>query len=303
MVMFSNACFLLGKTLPDNILAAPLLISTTNTITGANATASGFYLEASNHVFLCTAAHVFSDDKKQVVFTDARLTQHSWGDTNTLLSDVTIHLNALNSEGQIRFNLTHDVAVIRLGPVGTNGKPLIPTRYATENESHAFVSMLVCVRQEQTSRLTNVDVGDDVFVFGYPNSIGILHALGVQQSPRFDYSAPLLRKGIVAGIYRDAKTITIDATVYFGNSGGPVFEVDRSGFNVTKYSVIGVVTELIPFYDESVSRELHSTSLNVSNSGYSVVQPIDFIFDLLWPIFYSESLKSGGLPREGIARQ
>ena len=92
---------------------------------------------------------------------------------------------------------------------------------------------------ETVQKLEDVLTGNDVYVLGYPSSIGI------QQAPQIDYSAPLLRKGIVAGINRSSGTIVLDCLVFQGNSGGPVLQVTHQGF-ITHFTVIGVVSQYVP---------------------------------------------------------
>jgi len=130
-------------------------------------------------------------------------------------------------------------------------------------------------RRLSQRKLSEVKLGDDAYVFGYPSSIGL------RASPRFDYSKPLLRKGLIAGIYSEQATIIIDAPVYFGNSGGPVLEVEQAGFTELKFNIIGVVTEVIPFVETWENKQYGYQNHNLSNSGYCVVEPIDFILELL----------------------
>jgi hypothetical protein len=68
--------------------------------------------------------------------------------------------------------------------------------------------------------------------------------------------------------------IVSHSTVYPGNSGGPVVETDpqRFGYHL---SVIGVVSEFVPFHDRALSFIMDS------NSGYSIATPMDFVLDLI----------------------
>src|SRR5438552_267375 len=67
----------------------------------------------------------------------------------------------------------------------------------------------------------HVLTANDVFVFGYPSSIGL------KNIPQIDYDRPLLIKGIVAGKNAKANTIVLQGFVYPGNSGGPVLQVQH----------------------------------------------------------------------------
>ena len=187
-------------------------------------------------------------------------------------------MNELTNK-EIRFHPTHDVAVVRFATSSTKTKLGFDTRIVslvTNTVISSTESAVVPMEVEGLRCLANVQIGDDVFVFGYPSSIGL------RESPRFDYSKPLLRKGIISGIHDDAKTIIVDSAVYFGNSGGPVLEVEHVDLLVTRFSIIGVVSEMIPFVDLWENKRFDYMTANVSNSGYAVIEPVDFVLELLW---------------------
>ena len=117
-------------------------------------------------------------------------------------------------------------------------------------------------------------VANDVLLFGYPTS------LGIQGSPQLDNLRPLLRRGIVAGLNPRVQSIIIDCPSYPGNSGGPVVEADRETFRAT-FSVIGVVSEFVPFAEKSVNYPIPYQNVNISNSGYTIVTPMDFVLELV----------------------
>lgn len=254
--------------LPENASAMPVLF------TMQHESASGFFISNSNHLFFATAAHVLFDG------TNARggnavLIWHVANGTNDTQGMIYLNLSSLNAHGEIRRHPSHDVAVIRLGNIYTNGFD------AVYSPDVRFVAQTppVVIRTDVERRLDSVNIGDDIYVFGYPTSVGM------QESPQFDYTSPLLRKGIISGIYHQRRTIIIDAASYFGNSGGPVMEKEEI-YNGSQFSVIGVISEYIPFVDtiESSSEKYgyHNTTTEYSNSGYAVVEPIDFIQEILW---------------------
>jgi hypothetical protein len=131
-----------------------------------------------------------------------------------------------------------------------------------------FLSVAV----ENIKTFDKVLVGNDVIVFGYPTS------LGLEKLPQLDPSRPVLRKGIVAGSDPVKKSIVLDCPIYFGNSGGPVLELDREAF-VTHLLIIGVVSQYVPFVETAGSR---TAALSVlTNSGYSIATPMDFVLELI----------------------
>jgi V8-like Glu-specific endopeptidase len=86
---------------------------------------------------------------------------------------------------------------------------------------------------------------------------------------------------MISAIYQKAHTIILDSSIYFGNSGGPVMEVTRSP-GLADFKIIGVVSEMIPFVDIWENKRFSYTTANLSNSGYSVVEPVDFLLELIW---------------------
>jgi hypothetical protein len=90
----------------------------------------------------------------------------------------------------------------------------------------------------------------------------------------------LLRKGIIAGKTEDGRLI-VDCPVYFGNSGGLVIEVYREA-GLNHFRGIGIAVEMIPFVEELWSKQFNAkTGIRYENSGYTFVEPMDRILELL----------------------
>ena len=99
---------------------------------------------------------------------------------------------------------------------------------------------LLGVDAKTVKTFDQVLTGNEVMLFGHPSS------LALQQLRQLDPSRPLLRKGIVAGTNVERKSIILDCPVYFGNSSGPVFEMDKDGLS-TRFYAIGLVNQYVPF--------------------------------------------------------
>lgn len=127
----------------------------------------------------------------------------------------------------------------------------------------------MAVSREGVKPLNDVIVGNDVVLYGYPTS------LGLQQIPQIDPLRPLLRKGIVAAKSLQRHSIMLDCPAYFGNSGGPVFEIDRTLTQIS-FRLIGVVTTYVPFIATDAR-----TFMMQTNSGYSVATPIDAVLQFV----------------------
>ncbi len=170
-----------------------------------------------------------------------------------------------------------DIAVIELGKVdeeykGEGIKILYNTGVVLTTRGRTGIVNVDALNG--TKLLEDVLISNDVFLCGYPTS------LGIKESHQFDYEKPLLRKGIVANIYKNYGTIIIDCPVYYGNSGGPVIEVEQEGINF-HYKIIGVVSQFIPFVEQWVNTKNKLVNTEVSNSGYSVIVSMDKVFELL----------------------
>lgn len=93
----------------------------------------------------------------------------------------------------------------------------------------------------------------------------------------YDFSKPLVRKGIIAGIDETKSTFVIDCAAYPGNSGGPVVEHCEDGF----FRVTGVVSKYIPFETKWHSNRGDVINTDVSNSGYTVCVSMDAVQSML----------------------
>jgi V8-like Glu-specific endopeptidase len=85
-----------------------------------------------------------------------------------------------------------------------------------------------------------------------------------------------LKRGSIASISDNYRTLIIDCPVYKGNSGGPVF-LERKSFEKYSLKLIGIVIELIPFFNQTASKK----DVAIQNSNYAVVTPIDYALKLM----------------------
>jgi len=260
------------RAIPDDNLAYPVLITLKNGATG-----SGFYLNTDKAIYLVTAKHVLFDPAtNRLLDRELELLSYSRDPSDSTRNLATLDLLILQNDGNIKPHPSEDVAVVKVSTVVTEN--LTPGTGGTRSFSSSLVPGVTVKEQSKggllgvgldtVKRFDQVLTGNEVMVFGYPTSIGL------QQLPQIDIHRPLLRKGIVAGTNPQKRSIVIDCPTYFGNSGGPVVELDREAFK-TEFSVIGVVVQYVPFAD--VGRSF----MMLSNSGYSVVTPMDFVLDLV----------------------
>ena len=241
---------------------------------------SGCCLQLSNSVYLITAKHVLFSEPEgtnapALLASIAAIKLYSYVGTSNVSERVfAINLAQLLAAGEIRVSTNRDIALVRVENCESNDLNLatfLPGVMAVTHDTG-----LVVHGEKFACRMAEIDVGADVYMFGYPVSLtGPISAI-------FDPSEPLLRKGIVAGMNTGKRTIIIDCPSYFGNSGGPVIQVDHPEFTVTRFRIIGLVSAFVPFQEEWENKTMRYSHVLKSNSGYTVVEPIDIALDLVW---------------------
>lgn len=255
---------------PDN-LSYPILIRLENGSTG-----SGFFLNGRKFTYVITAKHVLYGQEGRLLVNTATLISYGVNPTDRSHKRVTVDLTTLTRSGHIYLNDKRDVAAFLYGSVvnETRDLQLIPGIQLIEQAN----SKTAGIRADSIKKYNEVSISNDVWLFGYPSSIGL------QESPQFDYSMPLLRKGIVAGKYDAAQTILLDCPSYYGNSGGPVIEseevYDERGLGVSYY-LIGVLVEFIPYVEKWRNSKSNIENIEFMNSGYSVAVSMNAVLEIL----------------------
>ena len=267
------------RAIPDDNLAYPVLINLTDCDRNVEMIkGTGFYLDNGSEFYLVTARHVLFNEtvhlqpghERPLLCGKAELLSYSKNPSERQQNRILLDLRVLNAAGKVRAHPTHDVAVIQIG-LDQNG-PILPL--SGVQIVQAAPSGLLSANISTLKKLEGVLTANDVYVFGYPSSIGI------QESQQIDYSSPLLRKGIVAGINISKKTIILDCLTFQGNSGGPVLEAVHEAF-ATRFSVIGVVVQYVPTVETWVNTTFSYYNMQIHNSGYTVAEPMDFVLELV----------------------
>lgn len=254
-----------GRAIPDDNLAYPVLILRPDGKTG-----SGFYLNTGDSVYLVTAKHVLFDSmSSSPAVPKITVLSYSRDPQNTGKNVVTMDLASLARAKEVIAHTSADVAVVRIADVKANSGGEVHTLLSGVLMTDLSAGGLVWAQPAATKKYDEVLVANEVLVFGYPTSIG------VQDFPQIDPTRPLIRAGIVAGLNPSKKTIVIDCPIFHGNSGGPVVEITR-GFPNTQFRLIGVVSQFVP----AVAMEGTYGRL-VLNSGFGIVMPIDFVFEIV----------------------
>lgn len=179
----------------------------------------------------------------------------------TGINEMELDLTKLLQGKHIGYHLSHDVAYIKLGIAQPTAKQM--KIQMLEGVRKNKVPGIIGVAGDNFKLLKDVQVGNQVYVFGYPTSITSI-------DPWLDIGLPLLRKGVVAGINNELEAIILDCPVFPGNSGGLVMEVERTSLTEARFRAIGVITNFVPYQRNWLQ-----------NSGYSVVVPMDFVEEIL----------------------
>ena len=185
-----------------------------------------------------------------------KLTSYSPDFSDPKRNIIELNLEELLLQNFIELSNEHDVAIIEIGNLinkdeDDNIKFYDPIVFFQRN-SKGFL----CVESNSIKIFDDVLIGNEIFVFGYPTSIGL------ENIPQIDYNRPLLRKGIIAGKNYKNSTIIIDCPIYYGNSGGPVVEIEKFGINQTKFKIIGLIIEFIPFAEIWLNEHINIGTMN-----------------------------------------
>jgi hypothetical protein len=264
-----------GGSFPFDPLIIPALI------VHERGTGSGCFMQASNSVYLFTAKHVLFAEPTGTN-PPALLSQRAFartyaaaGETNASERVFNLDLAQLLSLGNIRYPTNRDVVLVHVEDCNPTNRSLVWLLPGFTCVTHAG-SLDPFPQEVIACPFKDVDIGADVYMFGYPTS------LTAPISGYFDPIQPLLRKGIVAGVNRSGRTIIVDSPSYQGNSGGPVVQVGHPSFGVSTFKIIGLVSAFVPFQEEWENKTLRYSHNIVSNSGYTIVEPIDIALELVW---------------------
>ena len=268
------SCF--SRTIPINPLMIPVLI------VHEKGAGSDVFLQLSNSVYLATARHVLFSEPEGTnppVLLSSKATVISYSlSRGTNISERTVNLDLVQllNAVEVHFSTNRDVALVRIEdcqPSNPEVVRLLPgVTFVTPEVSLKTYSLPnLCL-------LSDVDVGADVFMFGYPTSLTATAPI----RNMFDPTQPLLRKGIVAGISPNKRIIIVDCPSYQGNSGGPVLQVDHPSLGEMTFKIIGLVSSFVPFQEEWENKTYRYSYVGISNSGYTVIVPIDAALELVW---------------------
>src|SRR6267142_2378556 len=161
---------------------------------------SRFFLDTGNALYLVTARHVMFGDisgefdkSKPLLCKEARLLSYSKDPQEKRQNVINLDLELLNKNGNVKVHKTHDVAIVYMGNAKREDETVITELVKGIIPISTTDSGILTTKIEFIKKFDQVLTANEVYVFGYPNSIGL------EGYPQIDSKKPLLRKGIVAG--------------------------------------------------------------------------------------------------------
>jgi hypothetical protein len=235
---------------------------------------SGFFLRTTNALFLVTAKHVLFNVSNPIVRLHSALALClSLGpETDPKPSSWIFHTLRCLKDNELRYVPNHDVAVARLRKIPSDIKKieLKESRYIKLIWGNNIASPM---HAQDSRTLSQLVVYSDILLFGYPASATVL--------PVMDRSAPVGRKGIVAGINLDHGSIAVGCYSFIGDSGGPVLTIEAEPSGELAFPIIGLLSECVPGRKLLKDEPFWYLNPPFTNATYSIVEPMDEILELI----------------------
>ena len=271
--LLSISLLIKGQQQTVDIIATPILME----FKQIEKYVSGFFYLSSNTLFFVTAKHVLynsvadSTGKLTYSLKDSTVSLYYYSNNPDIeeKKELKIDLYGLSKSGNIGTANHKDIAIGRIGKLIAKDN-YFGVEYNQYTKKLGQSSSVNIILATDIVPYKNVKAGSDIYILGYPK------ALGLKNKPQYDFSKPLIRKGIVAGKNNILKTIVVDCTVYPGNSGSPVFQYVND-----VYKLIGIAIEFIPEVIEWKNSNYGISNYELINSGYSVVESIEDIEELI----------------------
>jgi hypothetical protein len=257
----------MDKIIEDN-LGFPVRISGPNENFG-----TGFLFKNINNIYLVTAKHVIFNKFSKSLRSEFLLISTSVYNESHEATNINVDLKSDEAKKEITFHPSADICVIRLLVILEHKEPnsfnLLPfVEWSNQGRSGLrFVYV-----EKNIGKLSEVMLSNTIFMYGFPTSLNLY-------KESLDKNLPLIRKGIVSGINYKKRQIILDCEAHYGNSGGPIVQISREN-NKIIHKVIGIVTEFIPYNDKYINPKNGLEFVSAVNSGYSIVEPIDFILEI-----------------------
>ena len=238
---------------------------------------SGVIVADSSYLYLVTARHCLLNEVKNrisLVDSSALLIYYVGDPYSSKPDSIMINLSKASKQGDLLFDPVNDIGILVIAKINgytASGGP----KFTYQSSTNKLTKMASGgISKDLCLEFNKVDVGDDCLILGYPAS------LQANSTNDFDFNRPLLRKGAISGKDKLKGTIIVDCPSYQGNSGGPVFS--SSVYEQSNIGLIGIVSRSILQAEQLESSYYKTTvSVNFSNSGYTVIIPIEYALTLM----------------------
>lgn len=274
----------------DRMMNSPMRLKIGNSV------GSGVLYKDSSNIFLITARHVLFDEIKTKLndkvissfqFKGDSLKMLCYGfnikNTELMSSEYSFSINELNKMKLVMPSYEQDIAVIHVAKLGKQKKDdFDEIKWLVNIPLSDSSSSMEIYATNHVFELRNIQPGSDIYIFGYPVSLG--------SQKQFDVERPLLRRGIIAGKNLSNRSLILDCTIYQGNSGGPVM-MAKPVHDATRYYLVGIVTEWVPFIDTLESKSFGYKNIIAENSGLSIAISIDIALELIEDYYSKKGIK------------
>jgi hypothetical protein len=232
--------------LPEEILKTIVLFRIPNSVGDMVPHGTGVLLNVENIYVLVTCKHIVLDEKggKKILNLEAVVNRT---DGTKSIKNIDLIQKQFGLRWFFHSNSNVDIAI---SPVAIEeGKDDIKT-----------------FRYKDISKSEDINLGDDVFFLCFPLGIGV---------EDFDKISPLVRTGIVSQ-KRRGNSYLIDANVYPGSSGSPVFFRPTIAKRNPPNMDLGVMRRI-----KMIGIVNQSINLGIDNSGLGIVQSCDLLAEII----------------------
>ena len=253
---FLNTVVALGQQAPDGTIK----YNATGFLYGHPAGSANPDGETQYHVFVVTNRHVFERASERGDALHFRFNRRDGGGTNVYSVGLDDPSWTVHPDPAV------DVAVVSISPQRIDKDGIEYAFFAGDTRSWSL----------DDARNAEISEGDGVFVLGFP--------LGEAGHER---NYVIVRQGIIARIQHwlagNGNTFLLDASIFPGNSGGPVLlKPELASIEGTKNNrecvLIGMVSSYLPYREVAVSEQTgRPRMIFEENSGLAVVVPPDVI--------------------------
>ena len=248
-----------------NFLAFPAFIEVAGT------SGSGFSITDGTSSYLVSAAHVLFKDKREVYGEPVKVTLCDALTHNAVVYELDCQTLYANNCLLKHRDSTVDVAVCKVGLLNEadteSGRiKELPVDGVVEI-NHPADATVLGLKFNSFCLIDKVLLCESVLLLSHPTSL-------TNGDPALSRGYPLMRSGMVAG-KPPGNRIIIDCPTYPGNSGGLVLRTSDQ-------SAIGVAIRNIGFSEKLYSSvDRSEVSIRRHNSGFTVVEPMDRVLDIV----------------------